>query len=47
MSRIYYSKTLVSQEEVRNLQVEVEKFLGEYRAFSTGEALVDQVNNKC
>ncbi|PON64567.1 hypothetical protein PanWU01x14_122790 [Parasponia andersonii] len=45
--KIYYSKKLVPQEEKANHQIEVEKFLGDYKAFSTGEAYIDKVSNQC
>ncbi|XP_030500428.2 uncharacterized protein LOC115715891 [Cannabis sativa] len=47
-SRIAHDmKKLASQDKLGNQTVEVEKFLGDYKAFSTGETQVDQVSIQC
>ncbi|XP_062073919.1 RING-H2 finger protein ATL22-like [Humulus lupulus] len=47
-SRIVHDlKKLAFQENLGNQTAEVEKFLGDYKAFSTGEAHIDQVSSQC
>ncbi|KAL5551408.1 hypothetical protein UlMin_001584 [Ulmus minor] len=45
--KLYHSKILDYHKESEKYQVEAEKFLGYYKAFSTHEADVEQASNHC